>query len=106
MKILTGSERIFRIIVKASITTAKRLMIDVRAVREEYQLGEISEVGWIRSAHNLADGLTKYEKSKILVDFLERGRLTTSVEQWVIRKVIGRQTGDSEDAGGPENELS
>lgn len=98
MTMLTDSESLFRVIIKASVTTEKRLMIDVRAAREAYQRGDISNVGWIRSAHNLADGLTKFEKNKLMVEFLESGRVTTVVEQWVIRAEVADATDDDNDS--------
>lgn len=37
--ILTDSESLFKIIVKATTTTEQNLMVDVKATREEYQTG-------------------------------------------------------------------
>lgn len=51
-------------------------------------MGKISDVGGIRSSQNLADGLTKYDKSEPLIDFIESGRLDTQVEQLVIREDV------------------
>lgn len=77
--VLTYSESLFRIIISSSVTTEKLLMIDVKAVRDAYQKGDLIDVGWIRSAQNLVEGLTKFYKIRLLVDFLEEGRLTTCV---------------------------
>lgn len=63
-------------------------MIYMRAARESYQKGEFSDIIWIRSAQNVADVLTKFEKSQPMIDFLECGLLTTQVEKWVIRKDV------------------
>lgn len=48
IKIPTDSEILLRVIIKSTVTTEKRLMVYIRAVRKAYQVGEISEVGWIR----------------------------------------------------------
>lgn len=74
----------FRVIIKAWVTTEKRLMIDVRSASKAYQLGDIRDVGWVRSEHNLADGLTKFDKSQLVVDLLEIGHINTVVQQWVM----------------------
>lgn len=59
LTILTDSESLLKLIVKSSVTTEKRLMVNVRAAREAYERGDIRNVGWIRSPDNMADGLTK-----------------------------------------------
>lgn len=46
-------------ILKASVTTEKRLVIEVRAASETNQKDEIRDVGLIRFPHNFAEGLTK-----------------------------------------------
>lgn len=63
---LTDSESLFNIIVKSTVATEKRLMTYVRAVREAYITGAISEAGWIRTHHNISDGLPKMGKSLTL----------------------------------------
>lgn len=85
LTMLTDSESLFRVIIKSSITTEKKLMVDVRAAREAYHKVEIGDVGWIRSTENLVDGLKKFAKCKALTACLESRIITTSVEQWVIR---------------------
>lgn len=57
---ITYSELLFKVIVKSSITTENRLMVDIRDARVAYERGDISDVGWIRSPSNVADGLTKF----------------------------------------------
>lgn len=49
LTMLTGSDNLFRIITKASAKTERRSMIGIRAARETYHRGEISDIGWIRS---------------------------------------------------------
>lgn len=82
---LTDSQSLFNVIVKASSTTERRLMIDIRATREAYMRGEISDVGWILSTDNIADAFTKLTPCKALDDLMSTGRLDLRVQQWVIR---------------------
>lgn len=66
LTMLTDSESLFKLIVKSSVTTENRLMVDMRAAREAYERGNISIVGWIWSPDNIADGLNKVSKCKAL----------------------------------------
>lgn len=59
VSLLTDSKSLFDIIHKGSRTAEKRLMIDIAIAREGYRLGQISDIGFIRSGQNLADHLTK-----------------------------------------------
>lgn len=63
---LKVSESLFNLIVKATITTERRLRIVVKTARRAYHVGVIYNVGWIRSRHNLAFGLTKVGRCKQL----------------------------------------
>ncbi len=49
-------------------------MIDIKGVREAYEAEEISNVGWVRSEDNPADGLTKRGRCGALEKFLDTGR--------------------------------
>lgn len=59
LTMLTDSLSPFKVLLKASTTTEKGLMIDIRAAREAYEKFEVRNVGCVRSEDNLADGLTK-----------------------------------------------
>lgn len=59
LTLLTESESVLKVVVNASKTTEKSLMIDMRASREAYHREEIRNFGWIRSEDNLVDGLHK-----------------------------------------------
>lgn len=85
LAILTDSESLFKTIVKSTTTTEKRLMIDIREAREAYGKQEISDVGWIRSEDNPADGLTKPAPCAALERLMDMGSLDTPVQQWVVR---------------------
>ena len=47
LTMITDSEQLFKVIIKSTTTTEKRLMIDVETARAAYNEGEISDVGWI-----------------------------------------------------------
>ena len=63
---LTDSLSPFDVITKAKITSERRLMIDVKAVKDAYQRHELGAIRFIRSEFNPADALTKVKKSDIL----------------------------------------
>lgn len=49
-------------------TTKERLQLEVFALQESYERGELSRIGWIPGAANVEDALTKpvlYEKSPL-----------------------------------------
>jgi len=82
---LTDSKQIFDVITRASHTTEKRLMIDVAAARDAYNKHEISNVGLVKSEHNVADGLTKPGLCPAMEELLRTGVDKNPVQQWIIR---------------------
>lgn len=60
-------------------------MIDIAAAREAYNRKEISNVGLVKSANHLADGLTKPGFCMSLDDILRTSVDRHPVEQWIIR---------------------
>lgn len=82
---LTESESLFKVIVKASTTTELRLMINIREIRDAYVRGEINKVVWISTAENIADGMTKMSVCEPLKNLIRTGYLDVHVQQWVIR---------------------
>jgi len=85
LHLLTDSKALFDIISKGSRTSEKRMMLDIAAAREGFRDHVISDIGFVRSAHNLADGLTKPMQQAALQRVIRSGRLTTQAEQWIIR---------------------
>lgn len=85
---MIDSDNMFKVIVKNTSATEKRLMIDIKAAREAYEDQEISDVGWVRGLHNPADGLTKPGKCEALEKIMDIGQLSVSVQQWVVRTAI------------------
>lgn len=92
---LTDSESLFKSIVKSTTTIEKRLMIDFEAARQSYGTQEISDVGWIRSEDNPADGLTKPAPCKALEQLLDTGFVDVPVHQWVVRTPLRNQASRS-----------
>jgi hypothetical protein len=84
MSMLTDSKVLFEVLVKTSSTQERRLMIDVAAAKQAYDRKDISDIGFIRSMHNLADGLTKRGSCKNLLEALHTGEIVHPFEQWVI----------------------
>ena len=81
----TDSDSLFKVIVKNSTTTERRLMIDLQATREAYGNHEISDIGWVKSDDNPADALTKRHHCAALIKIMDTGRLDLEVLQWVVR---------------------
>ena len=82
---LTDSKSLFDVITKYSHTAEKRLMIDITSVRDAYNMEEISNVGFVRTAYNPADAFTKVDKCQALETILSTGSCALPIEQWVIR---------------------
>ena len=81
----TDSDSVFKVIIKNSMTTERRLMTDLEAPRQAYSAREISDIGWVCSADNPADGFTKQGECVALRKLMEDGRLDVEVLQWVAR---------------------
>eukprot|EP00171_Calliarthron_tuberculosum_P002100 IDg2100t1 len=75
------STTVFDVITRASNTTEKRLMVDFAATRDSYNNHEISNVGLVTHATNIADGLTKPTFCKALDTVLSSGFDRTPVVQ-------------------------
>ncbi len=86
IQMLNDNKSLFDIIVKASRTTERRLMIDVAACREAYEKNEIADIGYIQSQYNLADCMTKIMPPKQLLHVMESATLSHPIAQWIIRK--------------------
>lgn len=65
-------------------------MTDLRAARESYKSGVISNIVCIRSRYNLADGLPKLVRCAAMKDFWDGGVLKLHIEQWLITGAFAR----------------
>ena len=85
VQLLTDSKSLFDVISKGSRTSEKRVMLDIAAAREGFRDKVISDIGFVRSSQNLADGLTKPMAQASLRVVLSTGFLDVKPEQWIIR---------------------
>ena len=85
LQMLTDSRSLFDVIVKNSTTSERRLMIDIKDVRESYEHQLISNVGFVRSEDNPADAFTKPKHCDALQRILRTGYIDLHVEEWVAR---------------------
>lgn len=83
---LTDSLSLFDVVTKATVTTEKRLMIDIQVVKDSYHRNEIEHISFIRSEYNPADALTKVRPNSILESIFSSSRLIPTVEQWIQRQ--------------------
>ena len=56
-------------------------MLDIAAAREGFRDNVISDIGFVRSTHNIADGLTNVMSQALLLIVVESGRLQVQLEQ-------------------------
>ncbi len=61
-------------------------MLKIAAAREGFRDKVISDIGFVRSSQNLADGLTKPMDRAALREVVSTGQLHPAPEQWIIRK--------------------
>ena len=81
---LTESKSLFDVISKGSGMSEKRLMINVAPAREVYQNRDINNIGFVSSESNLADGLTKVNKQRSLLELLRTSRHSPVFDQWIM----------------------
>lgn len=86
----TDSDSLFKVIIKNSSTTERRLMIDLEATREAYGNHDIADIGWVQSSDNPADALTKKGRCPALMQLIDEGRLDMEVLQRVVRTDVQR----------------
>jgi hypothetical protein len=85
LKMYTDSKCLFDVITKGSMTAERRLQIDIALAREGFNKGWISDMALIPSEENLADGMTKKDRSSKLLEVLRTGKLDIKISQWIIR---------------------
>ena len=73
----TDSKTLMTAIKSSTGVSSKRLKIDIAAIRETIELGEISEVQWVQGKHQVADVLTKSGVSEENIrEYLEGREMT------------------------------
>ena len=85
VQLFTDSKSLFDFISKGPRTSEKRMMLGIAAAREGFRDKVISDIGFIRSSDNVADGLTKAMSQAALCDVLSTGELNVRAEQWIVR---------------------
>ena len=74
-----------RVAPKRSQTNERRLMLDICATGQAYKNKQISNMGFVRSSQNLADGLAKPKASKTLYALCQIAQHNINTVQWIIR---------------------
>lgn len=60
-------------------------MLEIFAARESYNSGAISNIGFVRSQFNMADGLTKSLSQAAPLHILSTAKQIPKFEQWILR---------------------
>jgi hypothetical protein len=81
---LTDSYSFFSTVTQYNALREKRLSIEVAVVLEAYEKFELANLGFVRTAYNLADPMTKYVKTH-LEKLLDTGVVDHPVEEYVTR---------------------
>ena len=76
---LADSLSLFNVIKKAKITSERRLMIDVKVVKDAYTRHELGAIGFIGSVYNPADDCDN------LNDMFQESLNSHPIEQWINR---------------------
>jgi hypothetical protein len=97
---LTDSYSFFSTVTQYNAWREKRLSIEIAVAREAYAKFELSNLGFVRTAYNLADPMVKQGKNKHLDKLLDTGVVDHPVEEYVTR---ARMTHDApfDEAGMP-----
>ena len=81
VKLLTDSKSLFEVVSKDSRTSEKRMMLDIAAAREGFKIKTISDITFIQSSQNIADGLTESMTQAILRKIMAISHRATVPEQ-------------------------
>jgi hypothetical protein len=83
--LFTDSKSLFDCLVKLETTSEKRLMIDLKCLRQFYERREIAEIRWIDEGSNLADAMTKSKLCNVLIKFIDTNIIELKITEWVER---------------------
>jgi hypothetical protein len=70
----------------------KRISIEVAVVREAYAKFELANLGFVRTAYNLADPMTKHVKNTHLEKLLDTRVVDHPVDEYVTRAQMTHDT--------------
>jgi hypothetical protein len=82
---LTDSYSFFSTVTQYNALREKSLSIEDAVVREDYAKFELANLGFVRTAYNLADPMTKHVKNTHLEKLLETGVVDHPVEEYITR---------------------
>ena len=85
LQLFTDSHCLFDVISKGSRTSEKPTVIDMAAARDGFKDHLISDIGFVRSFSNIANGLMKEMSQAALKDVLRPGKYCVRAEQWIVR---------------------
>ena len=81
----TDSRSLYDCLVKLGTTKEKRLMIDIMALREAYERGDLTDVRWIDGRDNPADAMTKGNCNTALEALINTYELELRIQGWFDR---------------------
>jgi hypothetical protein len=82
---LIDSYSFFSTVTQYNVLREKRQLIEVAAVRGAYAKFELANLGFVRTAYNMADPMTKHVKNTHLEKLLDTGVVNHPVEKYVTR---------------------
>ena len=62
-------------------------MIDIIALREAYERGDLTEIRWIDGRDNPADSMTKASSNQALQALIDTNELELRIQGWVYRNI-------------------
>ena len=86
VEVMVDSKTTFNVVAKDGKTTERRLQIDVLALRQSYDLGELDRLAWIPGSLNAADPLTKpvLSTSSPLYVIMETNKFEVEPQGWAV----------------------
>ena len=94
---LTDSKTLFDVMVRGILTTERRLVLDLLAMRYSYSNAEVGDIGFIQSQLNLSDELTKRTEPLRLRELMRRNYVCHPVTEWVTNSQATLDAADDSD---------
>lgn len=70
---------------QGSLTSEKRIILEIYDAQQAYRNQEISNIAFTRRSDNIANGFTEQKMRKSLLNLLQTGRHQVRCEQWILR---------------------
>lgn len=83
--LLTDKKSFFDVSLKGSRESEKITMLDISAEREGFRDQTISNIGFVRSSKNFANGLTNFIQQASLRDDIIEEKIQVEPERWIVR---------------------